>query len=307
MREVGRRRVAALRAAAQSALQHLEEPGRHARTDVLERVHLAVADREEDGQLTPAGKERTVQQDLREHRAEAEEVRAVIARLTRDLLRCEVGELPLEHVAGLAPEGRARGGACDPEVPELHLPVLRQVDVRRRHVAVHDAERAAGERISCSMHAFQRTQDLARDVDGDPDGEQLVLLAQAPQETVAVDAVDVLHRQVGLSARVDASTEHGDDVVMRDRCVEPSLALEHRAALGVGGEVGQQSLDDQLVGQPGVGRRRVRQIDLGRPADRDARVEKEGAEAKRGGHSRLRTQPERVAISGRYVTNPRAC
>ena len=59
------------------------------------------------------------------------------------------------------------------------------------------------------MHALERTQHLTRDVDGDADRKQLVVLAQPPEEAVAVDAVDV--RQVGTAAGREV-VDHPDGV-----------------------------------------------------------------------------------------------
>jgi hypothetical protein len=71
-----------------------------------------------------------------------------------------------------------------------------------------------------------------------------------------------------------------------DGRVETRLALEHRPTFGIGSEVRKQPLDDEPRRQVGIGRRRMRQIDFSRTADRDARVEEERAETKRSRHRR---------------------
>ena len=199
----------------------------------------------------------------------------MIAELACHLLRRQVRELSLEDLAGLAAERGACGGSRDAEVAELHAAVDGQVDVRRAHVAVHDAERLATRRVHGRVHAVERAQDLARDVHRDADRQALARLTQTAQEPVAVDAVDVLHRQVRLALVVLARVEHLDDVLVRHRDVQARLALEHRSALDVGDEVREQSLDDEAIGQTGAWASGTSEVDLRRAANRDALVEQE--------------------------------
>src|SRR5439155_8394478 len=136
-----RRRIPVLRVPRERLLKHLEEPSGQRVFDLEERVDPTIADGEEDGELAAAREERLAEEHLGQHRRRAEEVRAVIERLTGDLLGREVGELPFEDGAGRVSQRGARRRARDPEVTELHLAVAREIEVRRRHVAMNDPER----------------------------------------------------------------------------------------------------------------------------------------------------------------------
>ena len=88
----------------------------------------------------------------------------MVERFGRDLLRREISVFAFERDARLRPAEGA--GAGDAEVAELHVAALREVDVRRSHVAVNDPERltrAVGE----PMNARQGFAELARDVHGE--------------------------------------------------------------------------------------------------------------------------------------------
>ena len=186
-----------------------------------------------------------------------------------------------------------------PKSPSFTVPVLRQVDVRRAHVAMDDPERAARRRIARRMHALERAQHLARDVDGDADRQELALLPEAAEQAIAVDAVDVLHREVRLAAVVFARVEDGDDVLVRHRRVEPRLALEHRPALGVGREVREQALDDEPLGE--VRRRGGRAARDRPPPFRRRRCARRGRTGRIGAGAL--TRAEMVAIPPSYVTH----
>ena len=78
---------------------------------------------------------------LVEHDAEREHVAAAVDRLAEALLGRHVRDLALERARlGL---GRPVRRLRDPEVDDLHRAVVADQDVRRRHVAVDDAERRA--------------------------------------------------------------------------------------------------------------------------------------------------------------------
>ena len=163
---------------------------------------------------------------------------------------------------------------------------------------MHDAERAARLGIERSMDALEPAEDLACDEDRDADGQELALLAKLPEQSVAVDPIDVLHREVGLTALVLAGVVDGDDVLVRDRRVKASLAMEHRPALWVLREMGEQPLDDELLREVRGLCGRMREINLRRSTDGDSRVEDERAESSIRAH-----RAEMVAIPPSYVTN----
>ena len=195
-------REARARVARERALEDLEEPLRQRAARLAQRVDAAVADREEHRELPAAGEERLAEEHLAEHGRRREEVGAVVERLARDLLGREVGELPLEHRARRAE--RSVGAARRPrdaEVAELHAAVDRQVDVRRRDVAVDDAHRLRrpASRAVCTLSSAP--QDArARCAPATPGAERAPWLDEPPQQPEEVAAVDELHRQPGLVA-----------------------------------------------------------------------------------------------------------
>ena len=74
---------------------------------------------------------------LGEHHREREEIRPVIERLTRAPVRAQIAILPFERLPRLS---RLLGNrARDAEVAEFTSPSVNRYNVRRGHVAVHDA------------------------------------------------------------------------------------------------------------------------------------------------------------------------
>ena len=77
-------------------------------------------------------------------------------------------------------------------------------------------------------------------------GELAAVARDAAQQAVEVASVDELHREPRLVA-IDARRIDLHHIGVAHRCVEGCFALEHRPALGVGDEVRQQPLDDELA------------------------------------------------------------
>ena len=100
--------------------------------------------------------------------------------------------------------------------------------------------------VARGVHALEGAQHLAGDVTGHAGVSLRESPRQPPQEAIEVAAVDELHREPRLVA-VHPRAEDLDDVRVAHGGVERRLALEHRPSLGVGGEVGQEALDDELA------------------------------------------------------------
>ena len=170
------------------------------------------------------------------------------------------------------------------------------------HVTVDDAEkrrRPDGSLAACTLSSARSTSRAT--IHGDANGQELVFLAELPEEAIPVDAVDVLHREVRLALVVGARVEDGDDVVVADRRVETRLrARTSWRPSGSDREVRQAAVSPRVGREgPTSGSTGMREIHLRRAADRDTRVEVERAEAGRCAHAEGQ---ERVAISVRYVT-----
>jgi hypothetical protein len=257
------------RIARQRALEHLVQAARQELAPVAERFDAAIADGQEHSQLPAAGEQGLAHEHLGQHDRDGEEVRAAIEWLAGDLLRRQICQFPLEHIAAGGTQ-RCAVRARNAEVAEFDLPLNRQVNVRRRHIPVNDEHRPSAS-VARLVYASQRGKHLPRCVGRNARSQPAAVSGRAPQQPVQVAAVDVLHRQPGL---VSGHTRrvHANDVLVMDGRVQRRLALEHRAPLWIGNEVRQQSLDDQLA-RLGVWIDRPRYIDLGCTAHGEASLE----------------------------------
>ena len=166
--------------------------------------------------------------------AVGEEVGAVVERLAGDLLGREVGELALEHRrCRRSASWRGSWTARDAEVAELHPPVGRQVDVRRRDVAVDDAHRLPARRRAPRARSRARGAPRARRGRRCPRRELAVVAASG----AAAGGRGRTRRRTPSRATArrpsHARAEDLDHVLVVHGRVERRLALEHRAALGV--------------------------------------------------------------------------
>ena len=119
----------------------------------IDRRHVGAPHRLEDRLEVGAANSGSAGEQLPRDDAEREHVGRRRRRLAERLLG--------RHVARLAAQAPPleRGGerrARDPEVEDLHVAVGRQHHVRRRHVAVHDAERRRRSRRSCGARSRAR-------------------------------------------------------------------------------------------------------------------------------------------------------
>ena len=131
------------------------------------------------------------------------------------------------------PASVAAEGARDAEVGEQRVAALREQQILRLDVAMHDA---------LLVRVVERTRDLARDAQRLVDRELLVATEMVAQRL----ALDVGHREPELAVGGLAGIQHGEDVRMRERGGEADLAPE---ALGAkrGREIGVEHLERDLA------------------------------------------------------------
>ena len=118
--------------------------------------------------LSPAN--RSERQHLVQHDAEREDVDARVDRTAAQRLGRQVRRLALDRaVLGVAPRGAV---ARDAEVEQLERARRRQHDVRRRDVAMDDAQRLAVAALQ-AVDVVERAADLVREVRRDRDRHEL--------------------------------------------------------------------------------------------------------------------------------------
>ena len=118
------------------------------------------------------------------------------------------------------------------------------------------------------------------------------LPAEAPEQAVEVAPVDVAPSRARARRRRTPEPKTLTTFSCVHRRVERRLALEHRAALRVGHEVRQEALDDEPLRLGASGRSGWREVDLGRAADGEPRVEP------------VRTELDGPPVSGRGTPRP---
>ena len=172
-------------------------------------------------------------QQLVGHHAERVQVGPRSGLLAAGLLGREVRRGP-EHRAHLG-DARLIGGAGDPEVGELDHVGVRDEQVARLDVAVHDA---------VPMRVIESAAGLGDHVDGLVDLHPAVIA----QQLGARVAGDVLHHDEVLAVvLVEAEVEHLDDVGMDEPRRGERLAAEARHEGRVVGQVLGQQLDRHVA------------------------------------------------------------
>ncbi len=202
-------------------------------------------------------------QHLPEHDAEREQVAAAIHRGAAALLGRQVADLSL-HRAG-ARLARAVLGLRDAEVDQLDRALVADHQVRRRHVAVNDAERAAidADALVRVMQSRRGVSDHGEDV---AERDLAAQRSRAMQERAHRLAVHVLHRE---EVRV---AELSDVVDLRDVRVvelrgEARLFEEHLHEVRVARALAQDALQNDVPFDAG-GAGTARQKDLGHATSR---------------------------------------
>jgi hypothetical protein len=190
-----------------------------------------------------AEKEALPCEELPENDADGEDVGTRVDVLSHRRLGREVRELALDDSRLALFELAIRLG--EPEVHDLHLPVLRDEDVGRRHVAVHDVERnPVGVRQLVGVR--EPLADLEGDVDRSFDGKVAAVLLDVLDDRLEVRPVDELHDDEECAV-ADADVEDLNAVRMRELRREARLIEEHRDELLLRRQVRQNPLDGHLL------------------------------------------------------------
>ena len=120
------------------------------------------------------------QQQVRQHHAGGEEVRALVGDLEIRLLRAHVIGLAGDHLAFLVHQEAARLG--DAEVGQLHVAFEGDHDVLEADIAVDDAQRLAV-LVGLGVRVGQAAGDAADDEHGQFHGQHALLVAPAAGRT----------------------------------------------------------------------------------------------------------------------------
>ena len=184
---------------------------------------------------------RSQREQLVEDDAERVDVAAPIDLLAARLLGRHVAELALEDARLLAEEVRAG----DAEVGDLHDALVREQDVLRRDVAVHDVERHAA-LVLALVRVVQALRGLGDDERRDARRDLRALAAcAAAHELAEVEALDVLHREEQALVAVVRELVDLDDVRVVEARRELRLVDEHRAEAPRRAVRRQDALDDE--------------------------------------------------------------
>ncbi len=192
----------------------------------VEARQLRVAHHQQHVELVRRREQTPAGEHLGEHDADRKQVAALIERQLDDLLGRHVAVLALER-AGLALVRAIRiFGAGDAEIDELDVAAHAEQHVRRRDVAMHDAEGAARV-VDEVVRVVERVEHLVRDPRRDLRGELLAALRVLAEQREHVDAVDILHRdeQRGVDA---AELERLRDLRMDELRRQLGFVDEHR-------------------------------------------------------------------------------
>ena len=205
------------------------------RLHLLHRLEVGVAEEE------ALPREQLPQDD-----ADREDVGPRVDVLPHRRLGREVGELALDDARLALFELAVRLGEA--EVHDLHLAVLRDEHVRRRHVAVDDVERDPV-RVRQLVGVREALADLERDVDRGLDRKVAARLLDVLDDRLEVRPVDELHDDE-VRVVADADVEDLDAVRVRELRREARLVEEHRDELLLRRQVRQDALDGDLLLKP---------------------------------------------------------
>ena len=182
--------------------------------------------------------------ELVHDRPEREHVGAAIDVLAPHLLGSHVRQLALDRSSSR--DAGQLGRRRNAEVRQLDLAVVAHQHVGRRHVAVHQPERATV-RAAALVGVVQRRRHSTHDREGTRQSHAAHLRGRALDLMHAL-AVHVLHREKVLAA-VAAEVDDVHDVRVVEPRSQPRLVEEHLQERLVARQVGQHALDrhDLLV------------------------------------------------------------
>ena len=232
--------------ARQALLDDRAQIGRQVPKPIQVRLDVHVTDLQHHVEVVLLFEQPRHGQHLEEDDRRREQVRSMVDPTAGDLLGAHVAHLALLRAdLGLVALNLRLG---DAEIADLHPPVIRQQDVRRRDVTVDDAHRVAGvvprhvgvpEPLEQLHH--REEHELARDAPRPP--------GTAREHVEQILAPDELHRDEQVPVEL-SELEHLHDVRVREHRRDPRLVDEHRDELGVVEQRRQDLLDRALFGEP---------------------------------------------------------
>ena len=228
----------------------------------LEPTEVDVAHHEQHVELVGRREQPPSHEHLGQHHADREQVGLRAHSLAEHLLRRHVAVLALERAGlGLLLD---RGGVGDAEVDQLHVAAPRHQDVGRRDVAVDQAERITRV-VGQPVRVVEAVEDLLDDVGGDLGRQPDAAVGALAQHGEHIETVDVLHLDVELALLAAEPVGLGDPRV-RQPGGDLRLGDEHCREVRVGRQVGQDSLDHHLLGEPVVAAD-LAEVELGHAPD----------------------------------------
>ena len=222
------------------------ERGRAALVERRWRLHVAALQLHQCLVLVLGCEQRSRREQLVGDHAGGEQIAAGVEFLAGERLGRHVGELAFDPAGLRAQLRRLRLG--DPEVDDLDLAVGGHQHVRRRHVAVDQAERVTGV-IELVVRVVERVAQLEQQPDRDVDRRRAADPARVAQDPADIAAVDVLHRDEVRRAH-PAELEQLDDVGVVQEGGELGLAHERLDEAGVCREMRQQTLERHHAFEP---------------------------------------------------------
>jgi hypothetical protein len=212
------------------------------------QVRLVFEHRREAVGRRPGGEGSPAGEQFVENAAEGPDVRTAVDRQSTRLLRTHVG-WRAEHRAGLGATRRAIGvrseirqALRDAEVEDLDVAALRQRDVARFEIAVHDA---------LLVRRGESVRDLPRDVEHLREREARVRIPrdQLCEGRPFHELHDQRRNAVGFFETIDLG-----DVGMVQRRQHPRFPFEAREPFRLVGEGCRQDLDRHVTVEPAIAR-----------------------------------------------------
>ena len=177
----------------------LFEVVRNVFSEALDWIRRVVKDGGDRQQLTVVPKWSPARQQLVKNDSQREEVGAPVQRLPPNLLRRHVRELAFD-CTGLCLVG-ARGRFCHTKIDQFDLTVLADQDVLWGRVPMNQIDRSST-RIREGVSVVQSSTRIGYDSRGRRRLEPAALLQARVQDDLEIVALDVLHGDVVIAARL---------------------------------------------------------------------------------------------------------
>ena len=224
----------------------LREARRHRPVDLPHVGDVAHDDAIQRLEVRFAAEKAVCGEHLPEHDPRREDVGAPVDEAALDLLGRHVRKLPL-HLTG-AGGGEPAGGAGDPEIDDPRHAVDPDEDVLRRHVAVHDVERAV-EVVTQLVRGVEAHEGIDRDAGQHGRSEVVAPVGRVAAEASQALPFDVFEHQV-VTRFALPYVEDGHDVGVMNARREARLVQKHRDEFLLLREVRVEPLDGDETAEP---------------------------------------------------------